>query len=293
MDRTARGITLVSFGSITLVVMAAMVKELGTLIPTMEILLFRSMVGLCMVMPFFIGNPTEPLQTKRFGMHFLRGAVGTLGNFFFFWTVTHLLLADAMALQFSRPLFMLPLAMLFLGEIAGFRRSMVTAVGFVGIVLYCRPFTEGFEPGALVGAGGALTGALVVICIKRLASSEPTRVIMFYYAIWNLVFSLIPALWQWVTPTWTQFAFLLAVGVVGISGQAMITHGLSHGEATVLVPLDYSRIVYSAALGYLLFNEVPGPWSLTGMALIVAASLYLVLTEKRRPKPLDPNPPMH
>jgi drug/metabolite transporter (DMT)-like permease len=54
------------------------------------------------------------------------------------------------------------------------------------------------------------------------------------------------------------------------------------GDATVLVPLDYSRIVYSAVVGYLLFSEVPGPWSFAGMALIVACSLYLVLTEKRR-----------
>jgi drug/metabolite transporter (DMT)-like permease len=72
------------------------------------------------------------------------------------------------------------------------------------------------------------------------------------------------------------------VGFLGISGQGMITHGLSQGEATVLVPLDYSRIVYSAILGYLLFSEIPGPLSFAGMALIVACSLYLVLTEKQR-----------
>jgi drug/metabolite transporter (DMT)-like permease len=72
------------------------------------------------------------------------------------------------------------------------------------------------------------------------------------------------------------------VGVLGISGQALITHGLSQGDATVLVPLDYSRILYSAIVGYLLFNEVPGAWSFAGMAVIVACSLYLVLTERRR-----------
>ena len=75
------------------------------------------------------------------------------------------------------------------------------------------------------------------------------------------------------------------VGFLGIAGQGMITHGLTQGEATVLVPLDYSRIVYSAILGYLLFSEIPGPLSFAGMGLIVACSLYLVLTEKKRPKP--------
>ena len=82
--------------------------------------------------------------------------------------------------------------------------------------------------------------------------------------------------------TLPQLALLTVVGILGIGGQSLITHGLTMGEATVLVPLDYSRIIYSAALGYLLFNEIPGPWSFAGMALIVACSLYLVLTEKRR-----------
>jgi drug/metabolite transporter (DMT)-like permease len=105
---------------------------------------------------------------------------------------------------------------------------------------------------------------------------------MFYYALWNTVFALIPAIWFWVMPTWPELALLAVVGFLGISGQSMITHGLSQGDATVLVPLDYSRIIYSAVLGYLVFGELPGLWSLAGMAAIVSASLYLVLTERRR-----------
>lgn len=286
IDGVARAAFLVSAGSLTMVVMATLVKHLGTQLPAMEILFFRSFIGFCFVLPWFIRDPIEPLRTKRFGMHLTRGAIGAVGNACFFWTLTHLLLADAMALQFSRPLFTLPLALLLLGEIAGWRRSIVTVVGFLGILLYARPFTAGFEPGALVGAAGALAGGLVVICIKRLATSEPTRVIMFYYAFWNAVFALIPAALLWVTPTWPQLVLLIIIGFLGIAGQGMITHGLTQGEATVLVPLDYSRVVYAALLGYLLFGEMPGPWSFAGMALIVASSLYLVLTEKKRvPEP--------
>jgi drug/metabolite transporter (DMT)-like permease len=278
----ARAAALVSAGSLTLVVMATVVKHLGNELPAMEILFFRSAIGLLFVLPLFARNPLEPFRTKRPGMHLLRGAVGAVGNACFFWTITHMLLADAMALQFSRPLFMIPLAVFLLGETVGLRRTAVAAVGFAGIMLYARPFTGGFEPDAFVGALGALAGGLVVICIKRLATTEPTRVIMFYYALWNALFALIPAALFWVTPTLPQLALLTVVGILGIGGQSLITHGLTMGEATVLVPLDYSRIIYSAALGYLLFNEIPGPWSFAGMALIVASSLYLVLTEKRR-----------
>jgi len=282
MDRTARGAALVSLGSFTLVVMAMLVKQVGTRIPTIEILFFRSIVGFFFVLPMFMHNPLEPLRTKRLGLHAVRGIIGTLGNICFFWTITHMLLADAMALQFSRPLFMIPLALAFLGEVAGFRRTAITLVGFAGIALYAKPFTEGFDPGAFVGAAGALFGALIVICIKRLATTEPTRTIMFYYAISNAVFSLIPTVWFWVTPTGPELAMLVLIGFLGIAGQGLITHGWTLGDVTALVPLDYSRIVYSALLGYLVFGELPGLWSVAGMAIIVASSLYLVLTERRR-----------
>jgi drug/metabolite transporter (DMT)-like permease len=282
MDGLARGAALVSVGSLTLVVMGIVVKFLGARIPTVEILFFRSAVGFFIVLPAFMRDPLAPLRTKRKGMHLVRGMVGTLGNVLFFWTLTHMLLADAMALQFSRPLFMIPVAVAMLGEVVGLRRSVVTLIGFLGIVVYARPFTAGFDPGVFVGAAGALTGALVVVCIKRLAATEPTPVIMFYYAFWTATLSLIPTVWMWVTPTWLELALLVTVAFLGISGQWMITHGWTLGDATALAPLDYTRIVYSAAFGWLVFGELPGPWSYAGMTLIVGSSLYLILTEGKR-----------
>jgi len=284
MTPNARGAALVSAGSLMLVVMATLVKFLGHRMSSFEILFFRSAVGFLFVLPLFARDPMEPLRTKRLGMHFLRGSSGALGNACFFWTITHMVLADSMALQFSRPLFMMPLAFLFLGEIAGWRRSMVAVLGFLGILFYARPFTSGFEPSAVVGAAGALFGGLVVLGIKSLAKTERTRVIMFYYGVWNTLFALVPTLFLWVIPTLPELGLLVVVGLLGIAGQSMITHGFTQGDATALVPLDYSRIIYSAALGFLLFGEIPGPWDFVGMALIVVSSLYLVLTEKRKPR---------
>lgn len=280
----ARGAVLVSAGSLTLVAMASLVKFLGSHLSSFEILFFRSLIGFFFVLPLFARDPMEPLRTKRIGMHFLRGSCGAVGNACFFWTITHMVLADSMALQFSRPLFMMPLAFLFLGEAVGWRRTVVTVAGFIGILFYARPFTAGFQPSALAGATGALFGGLVVLGIKSLAKTERTRVIMFYYGVWNTLFALIPTLFLWITPTLTEFALLIAVGFLGIAGQSMITHGFTQGDATALVPLDYSRIIYSAALGFIVFGEIPGRWDLAGMALIVASSLYLVIGEKKRPR---------
>lgn len=277
----ARGAAYVSLGSVLLVVMAVIAKYLGNRLPSFEILFFRSSVGFLFILPIFRRDPFEPLRTKRPGMHFLRGAEGSAGNLCFFWTVTHMLLADSMALQFSRPLWMIPIAFVLLGEKSSLRRTGVSIVGFIGILLYARPFTAGFDANALVGAAGALFGTLVVVSVKRLSRTEPIRVIMFYYAFWNTVFALIPAVFTWVQPTARELALLTCVGFFGITGQSLITKGFCCGEATAIAPFDYARILYSAAIGFVLFGELPGPWSVAGMALVLVASIYLVLAEKK------------
>jgi len=281
MPRTARGALLVSMGSIALVLMAALVKHLGQRLPPFEILFFRSAIGFLCALWVFRSDLFEPLRTKRQGAHFVRGLVGAGGNACFFWTITHMMLADSLALQFSRPLWMIPLALCFLSEVVGFRRVAVATVGFAGVLLYARPFTEGFDPNAIIGAIGGLFGALVVVAIKNLQTTESTRVIMFYYAFWNAFFAALPAAFTWITPTGGEFLLLIVIGVMGMGGQALITHGLGMGDATALVPLDYLRVIYAAVLGYVLFSEIPGAASFAGMALIMAASLYLVLNERR------------
>lgn len=275
------GFALVSAGTLVLVVMATLAKYLGARIPAFELLLFRAGAGLLFVLPALRGNFWEPFQTKRFGMHFFRGAAGAAGNLCFFWTLTHMLLADSMALQFSRPLWTIPLALFFLGEWAGLRRGLITIAGFAGIMLYARPFTSGFDANAIVGGFGGFFGALVIIGIKQLSKTESTRVIMFYYAVWNGVFALVPAIFVWVTPLGWEWPLLVLIGFLGIAGQSLVTKGIALGDATALAPLDYSRIVYAAAIGYAVFGEIPGVWSLLGMALVVLTSVYLVLTEKR------------
>ncbi len=284
LSPNARGVALVSTGSLMLVIMAAVAKFLGSRLPAFELLLFRSGVGFLFLLPLFRKDLLEPFRTKRPGMHLLRGMLGSAGNFCFFWTITHMLLADSMALQFSRPLWTIPLALMFLSEVVGTRRIVISVIGFAGVWMYARPFTEGFDPNAIVGAAGGLFAALVIVSIKRLSATEPTRVIMFYYAFWNLVFVSIPAYFVWVTPNLSEWPLLILVGFLGIAGQGLITRGVHYGDTTALAPLDYTRIVYAAAIGFFMFGEVPGLWSFAGMSLIVASSIYLVLSEKRKKK---------
>jgi drug/metabolite transporter (DMT)-like permease len=276
-----RGAVLVTVGALLLVVMAVFVKMLGKRLDSFQILFFRSFVGLLFILPLAFRYGLDICRTRYPFKHLTRGGVGILGNFCFFYSITHLLLADAMALQFSRPLFMIVLAALFLGERAGWARGLATVVGFAGVVFITRPFSTGFEPAAVIGALGALFGALVVVAIKQLSKTESTTVIMFYYAFWGAVFSLPAALWVWKTPTWPELGLLVIVGFLGILGQSGITRGVSIAETTFVLPFDYLRIVYAGIFGILLFNEIPDAWSIGGTAVIVVSTYYILRAEAR------------
>lgn len=277
-----RGAIFVTLGALLLTGMAILVKLLGKRLDSFEILFFRSFIGLLFILPLALTHGWGICRTKIPLMHMTRGGIGIMGNFCFFYSITHLLLADAMALQFSRPLFMIVLAALFLGEVTGWKRGIATVIGFSGILIYTRPFGEGFEPAVLVGASGAFFGALVVVAIKQLSKTEATKVIMFYYAFWGAVFSLIPAILVWQTPTWHEMGLLVLVGFLGIAGQSFITQGVTIAETTVVLPFDYLRLVYAALFGWLLFNEVPGLWSIAGALIIVSSTLYILLLEAKK-----------
>ena len=272
-----RAILFVSAGALLLTVMAVFVKILGERLHPAQLMFCRAMIGFLIFAPWLLlQGGVNVIRTARPGMHLMRGFFGACGNYCFFFAITHLVLADAMALQFSRPLFMIVLAFLFLGEVAGARRIWITLAGFAGILIMLRPFGGGFDPDGLVAVAGALFGGLVVISIKKLSSTEPTRRIIFYYAFYTALFSAIPAAYFWITPSWADTSVLVLIGFLGIVGQSCITHGFTLGEATITVPFDYMRIVYSGIFGILLFAEVPTWWSVGGAVLIVGSNLYLL-----------------
>ena len=281
MDRGARGAALVSLGSLTLVIMAMLVKQVGSHIPTIEILFFRSFVGFFFVLPMFMRNPMEPLRTKRLGMHFVRGMIGTLGNICFFWTLTHMLLADAMALQFSRPLFMIPLALLFLGEIGGLaahrhhvrrlRSASRSTPAVHGGLRSWRFRRRGRR------ADGRADRDLHQAAVDDRADAHHHVLLRHQQRVFRSSDDLA-----------VGHAGLVRAGDAGADrvsrhfgpgpDHARLDTGRRHGAGAARL----LRIVYSAVLGFLVLANCRVPWSFAGMAIIVASSLYLVLTERRR-----------
>lgn len=282
LSSNIRAVIYVALGGFLLIVMASLVKHLGETLPAFQILFVRSIAGFLVILPVAWRVRSDILGTKRFGLHTTRGMVGFIGNVCFFYALINLAIADTVTIQFSRPLIMVVAAAVFLGEVVGARRAVATAIGFAGIMMITRPFGEGFDPWVIAAVGGAVFGTLVVVTVKFLSRTESTVVIMFYYALFTTLFSLIPALYVWQAPTPGQWALLALTGTLSIVGQGMFTHGIGLGETSFVMPFDYLRIVYSFGIGIVWFAEVPGIWSAAGAAVIVGASLYLLRNERRK-----------
>ena len=276
-----RGACFVSCGAFLLIIMASLVKHLGQNLPAFEVLFVRFLAGLIVIMPLVWRVGLKTLRTSKIHLHATRGLVGFIGNMLFFFALIHIPIADTVSIQFSRPLFMIAIAAVFLSENVSFLRKIITVIGFGGILLITQPFAEGVDPWALSAVGGAFFGTLVVLTVKLLTRTEQTVTIMFYFALFTTLFALIPAVMTWQSPTMNEWILLILAGAFGIIGQGLFTHGLGLGETSFVMPFDYLRIVYAFIFGIIWFGEVPEIWSFIGAAVIIFSSIYLVRSESR------------
>ena len=282
MPANIRGAICIVTGGFLLIVMASMVKHLGQSLPAFEVVFVRFLCGLIVILPVVWRIGFGVLRTQRLKLHVMRGVVGFLGNLCFFFALIHMAIGDTVTIQFSRPLVMVVIAAVFLGEILDKRRVSLTILGFAGVLLITRPFGEGFEPWALVALAGTVFATLVVVTVKQLTRTEQTVVIMFYFALTTTLLSLVPAILTWQTPTAVEFALLFCTGLLGIVGQSLFTHGIGLGETGFVLPFDYLRIIYAFVIGMIWFAEIPDVWGVAGAGVIVAASLLLLKGEGRR-----------
>ena len=252
------------------------VKAIGRTIDPTQIAFFRCFFGALTVIPFLLASSGAlALRPRRFGGHVGRSVMGYLAMVFSWYSVVHLPLADATALAFSRPLFMVVLAVLFLHEVVRWRRWTATAIGFLGVLVMARPGLEEINLGLMAAITGAFFVAVVNVLIKSLAMTERPVTILFYFGVLSSLMALGPALWVWRTPAPLEFALLVFIGVAGALGQYLTIRAFRIAEATAVDPFDYARLLYAALFGFLLFAELPDAFTLIGAAIIVGSTWYI------------------
>lgn len=272
--------------------MATLVKQVGATLDSLQVVFFRSFFGLLALSPLLLrGGLRTSFVTRSPRLHLLRALAGVLAMNCMFYAIAHAPLADVTAISFAKPLFLIFLAMLFLGETIRWRRWSATAVGFAGVVIMVQPGASGFDPDLLVALAGTFFIAVAVTLIKKLSAEESTLAILAYFAVISTVLTLVPALlvWQWPAPE--EWVLLGLIGVFGVAAQSCIVRAFRSGEATAVAPFDYTRLLFAGLYGYLLFDEVPGPWTLVGAGLIILATIYIARRETRLGRKMAPAPP--
>ncbi len=134
--------------------------------------------------------------------------------------------------------------------------------------------------GALAAIGAAVLFAGVNTCVKVLSRKEDTNVIMLYANGLIIPLSLVPALFDWHPPVWSDAPWLIGVGVFGTLAQYAITRAITVADARVVQPFDFTRLPFAAALGYLLFGEVSDVWTWVGALIIFGAGYYALARER-------------
>lgn len=266
-------------------VMSLLVKVAGERLPTMEIVLARSVLvaGLAGATAVLRRRDVRGREPR---LLLLRGILGFAALSCFFFAVVHLPLAEATVIQYTNPVFTALLAAAVLSETLRPRELALAATSLVGVVLVARPgflFGAGTSlplPAVLIALGGAIFSAGAYVTVRRLRR-EHASVIVFWFAAISTLASLPLALTVWVDPTPREWAVLLGVGVSTHLGQESVTRGLQRERAGRAMTVGYLQIVFAAVWGGMVFGDIPGAWSFLGGAVIVASTFALGRTGTR------------
>ena len=273
-SHAVRGAAWIVLAAFSYAVTGAMVRHLADEFSVFEVAFFRCVIAVILIAPLVLRSSGASFRTIQLPMHIGRVALTYAGIMCWFYGVSAIPLSDYYALQFTLPLFTIAFAVLFLGQRADARTWLAVAVGFAGALVILRPGVIAVSLGAVAAVGAALLFAGVNTVVKMLSRRESTNVIMFYANGLIIPVSLIPALFDWHAPGWADAPWLIGVGMFGTLAQYAITRAITVADARIVQPLDFTRLPFAAALGYVFFGEVSDVWTWVGAVIIFAAGTY-------------------
>jgi drug/metabolite transporter (DMT)-like permease len=249
-----------------------------------QILFFRQAIGIPLLAMVMLAGPgLGAIRTRRFGAHVVRAVVGLTSMTCLFTGVMLLPLAESTTLSFAVPIFATILGALFLKEPTGWHRWAAVAAGFVGVVIVAQPGSAHFPLwGAVAGIAAAFLTAVVMILLRRIGRTEHQFTTVFWFATLSTVpLSIAVAIDHGAIGGWT-WVWLAGVGICGNCGQLALTGSLRHGPVAVVVPIDYSGLLWATFYGWALFAVLPTTATWIGAPIIIASGLYIVHREHVR-----------
>lgn len=251
-------------------------------LPAVEVTWLRYVVFLALVVPAALAaHGPEALRTTRPKLQVLRGLAVVLSSLFFMFGLGALPVAETTAINFMSPVFITALSIPLLGEKVGIRRWAAAVVGFAGVIVVVRPGSDAFHYAALFPVGAAMVWAFAAIATRMMNRERPETTLAWSAAIGVAVLTVMVP-FHWVTPSPRDLLFAVLTGVGSTLGHWLLVQAYRQAPASVLAPFSYVQLVFASLFGFLVFSEVPGPFTFLGGAIIAASGLYTANRERIR-----------
>jgi len=282
-ERVFAGILFVSLSYFLFTVHDAVIKLLVVAIPVWQVLFFRSVTILvgCLV---FGGKPifAEAARSPIVRPMFLRSFLIMTAWLCYYTAARDLQLAELTTIYYAAPIIVTVLSIFLLNEKVPLIRWGAVAVGFLGVFIACDPANLGFSlPVLLVLAAASLWG-LSIVLMRKIATQEKSIVQMVLSNGFFLVTTGLPLFYLWTTPSLREVGLLVGAGALAGFAQFTLFEGMKRAPASVIAPFEYTALVWSFLLGYLIWGDVPRSGVFVGACLIIGAGLVIVASEHFR-----------
>ena len=272
--------TIVSFSA-----MAVSGREISFELDTFEIMMYRSIIGLIIVLLLAKLFKTHPeITTQNISLHFYRNLSHFTGQNLWFYALTLIPFAQLFAFEFSVPLWVMLAAPFLLGERLTNIRIISILVGFIGILIVTRPWLAGLAPGIIPAALCAIGFACSVIFTKQLTQKVSITCILFWLTSMQLLMAIICAGYDGdiSLPSSSNFIWIIIIGIGGLLAHFCITKALQLAPATVVTPIDFCRLPVIAAIGYVFYNEALDIFIIGGAIIIFIANYINIWSETKK-----------
>ncbi|MBI3420237.1 MAG: DMT family transporter [Proteobacteria bacterium] len=229
-------------------------------------------------------NFRRDMQFHKKGLHLLRGVLNAISNTFFFFGFTHMQLAEYYVILFLIPIWVALMSGWMLREKPSLQLILSVLVSFAGVLVAMRP-GQGMSPLAVLVLCGTFTNATALIVLRKMTKTETTKAmsvsVCFVMGMWSLI--LTPFMFK--IPGLQDVLYMVAGGLCFGVAQRFLIKGTALAPVALAGAAQFLQLVYGAAIGYMVFGDVPSVWIYAGGMVVVAANLYLLWTQNREVKP--------
>jgi drug/metabolite transporter (DMT)-like permease len=279
------GVWLYSFGD-------ALGKHLVATYAVGQLLLLRSIASLVLMGPVIWRNRASFRGLERPWLQLIRITVSSMEVAAFFWASVYLPLADIITFYLASPIFVTAGSAIFLKEQVGWRRWTAVGIGFCGVLIALQPSSQSLSWPALIALTGSASFAALML-ITRSLRRTPDMVLASSQFVSTLVLGALLSPFGWITPAPQDFGLFMLAGCISIGALLSVNRSLILAPASVVVPYQYSMIIWAVIFGYVVFGDVPSRATLIGAAIIIGAGFYIFLRERavqRSEQPVVPPP---